>query len=71
MCAYLGDFRVLETLLRGNGLPVNVCLVLGVLDDAKEQHSLGGGRLLLGLRHDVQGGFKPLTGEDVRKLAWR
>lgn len=49
---YLGDFGVLEALLYGNGVPVNVRPVLGVLDDGEEEHCLGGrglGSLLRGL----------------------
>ena len=39
---YLGDLGVLEALLFGNSFPVNVRLVLGVLDDGEEEHCLGG-----------------------------
>ena len=49
---YLGDFSILEALLSGDSLPVNVGLVPGVLDDAEEQHGLGGSRFLLGFRHN-------------------
>lgn len=46
--AYLGDLSVLETLLDGDGAPVDVGLVLGMLHDGVEEHGLGGSRLLAG-----------------------
>lgn len=53
--AYLGYLGVLEPLFHGHGVPVNVCLVPGMLDNCKEEHGFrGGGFLLLGgcLGHD-------------------
>jgi hypothetical protein len=46
---YLCDLCTLETLLTRDGVPVNVCLVLCVLDNGKEEHGLGSRGLLLGL----------------------
>lgn len=65
---YLGDVGVLETLLCSDGVPINVCLVAGVLDNGKEEHGFLGGRLfLLGggvARHGGQDGgskFQKIT----------
>lgn len=41
----LGDFGVLEALLLGDGVPVNVCPVASVLHNGEEEHGLRGCRL--------------------------
>lgn len=46
-CTYLGDLGVLEALLLGDAVPVDVGLVLGVLHDGEEEHGLTRGGLLL------------------------
>lgn len=46
---YLRYFCVLESLLGGNGAPVNVCFIARMLDNGKKEHGfLGSGLLLLG-----------------------
>lgn len=56
---YLGNFGILEPLLPGDAVPVDVGAVLGVLDDGVEEHGLGGGGLLLAL-----GGVSLLSHDD-------
>lgn len=48
--ANLGDFGVLETLFLGNGIPVDVRSVAGMLDDGEEEHGFRS-RWLAFVRH--------------------
>lgn len=48
---HLGDISILESSLSSDGVPINVGLVAGVLDDAEEQHGLGGSGLFLVVSH--------------------
>lgn len=44
---YPGNAGILETGTLGDGIPINVALVLHVLDNVEEKDGLGGGRACL------------------------